>query len=392
MGRHYDDAIELLNRRRASAQPSLSQMRGSDDMTKWLELLSYSQTDLGTLNMIHVAGTNGKGSTCAYISSILQSFGCKVGLYTSPHLLSIRERIRINGKPIEEDAFTKAFYEIWDVLPLEPTVDMDIPRYLQLLTLLSFHVFLKEGVDVAVYEPHMGGEYDATNVVASPVVTAVTRIAEDHVRFLGPTIEDIAWHKAGIFKPGCPAISSPQEQIVAEALMNRANEKKVTLSFVEPDPSLPVIKFQNENCSLATRVATEWISIMMPDSLTNLAGCIDRGIKAFEWPGRYQQIKEGRHSWFLDGAHNDSGLSTAVSWFAEMSKLQRIDIEHARVIIFSHFSDRCGDKLLHAIKECLDRESVEIGHLILTTYNERRNGLTRIGIYDQALTKPGMTG
>ncbi|GAB1208184.1 hypothetical protein APSETT445_006925 [Aspergillus pseudonomiae] len=252
-----------------------------------------------------------------------KSFGCKVGLYTSPHLLSIRERIRINGKPIEEDAFTRAFYEIWDVLPLEPTVDMDIPRYLQLLTLLSFHVFLKEGVDVAVYEPHMGGEYDATNVVASPVVTAVTRIAEDHVRFLGPTIEDIAWHKAGIFKPDCPAISSPQEQIVAEALMNRANEKKVTLSFVEPDPSLPVIKFQNENCSLATRVATEWISIMMPDSLTNLAGCIDRGIMAFEWPGRYQQIKEGRHSWFLDGAHNDSGLSTAVSWFAEMSKLQR---------------------------------------------------------------------
>lgn len=104
-------------------------MRGSDDMTKWLGLLGYSvrlgqiyhevqlltshqQTQLGTLNVIHVAGTDGKGSTCAYISSILQSSGCKVGLYTSPHLLSICERIRINGKPIEEDAFASAFFEI----------------------------------------------------------------------------------------------------------------------------------------------------------------------------------------------------------------------------------------------------------------------------------------
>lgn len=200
---------------------------------------------------------------------------------------------------------------------------MDIPRYLQLLTLLSFHVFLKEKVDVAVYEPHMGGEYDATNVILSPVVTAVTRIAKDHVKFLGPSIRDIAWHKAGIFKPGCPAISSPQERIIAKALEQRANEKNVTLSFVEPDLSLPVTAFQKENCSLAKAVAQKWISLRFPDRLTNLTECINCGIQRFDWPGRYQQIEEGNHRWFLDGAHNELGLATAVSWFAEMSKLQR---------------------------------------------------------------------
>lgn len=293
-------------------------------------LTPHQQTHLETLNVIHVAGTNGKGSTCAYISSILQSLGCKVGLYTSPHLLSIRERIRINGKPIEEDAFASAFFEIWDKLPREASADMDIPRYLQLLTLLSFHVFLKEKVHVAVYEPHMGGEFDATNVVSSPVVTAVTRIAKDHVRYLGPEIEDIAWHKAGIFKSRCPAISSPQEENVARSLRQRAIEKNVPLSFVEPDLSLSFVEpdsslseFQKENCSVAIAVAQEWTSHRMPEELTNLDRYIKDGIQKFDWPGRYQQIEEGNYRWLLDGAHNELGLSTAVSWLAKMSKEKR---------------------------------------------------------------------
>ncbi|KAJ5934305.1 folylpolyglutamate synthase [Penicillium verhagenii] len=374
----YKAAIELLNSRRASAQPTLEQMRGLDDMTKWLGLLGYSQAHLGTLNVIHIAGTSGKGSTCAYTSSILQSSGYKVGLYTSPHLLSIRERIRINGKPIEEEAFASAFSEIWDKLPHEASADIDIPRYLQLLTLLSFHVFLKEKVDIAVYETHMGGESDATNVVTSPVVTAVTRIAEDHVKFLGPTIENIARHKAGIFKPGCPAISSPQDVNVAKVLEQCANKKDVTLVFVEPDLSLQVTKYQKENCSLAKAVTQTWISLREPDRLTNLTKFIDLGIENFDWPGRYQQIEEGNLKWFLDGAHNKSTLPTAVSWFAEMSESQSFNIHPLRMIIFSHFSDRDGVELLHVIKESLDREGLEIEHMILTTYTERQDRQARI--------------
>ncbi|KAJ5471851.1 folylpolyglutamate synthase [Penicillium diatomitis] len=325
MARQYEDAIECLNSRRSVAQPDLNQMRGSDDMLKWLELLGYSQADLGRLNVIHVAGTNGKGSTCAYISSILQSCGCKVGLYTSPHLLTIRERIRINGRPIKEETFTTYLFEIWDKLPLQASANMDFPRYLQLLTLLSFHVFLQEGVDVAVYEPHMGGTYDATNVVRSPAVTAVTRIAKDHVRLLGPDLQDIARHKAGIFKSGCRAFSAPQEAEVTKALEQRARElENVTLSFVEPDSSLQVIRFQRENCSLAIEVAKEWISLRKPAKLFSFSEHINRGLRMFDWPGRYQQITEdGNHKWFLDGAHNESGLSTAVSWFAETSTSQR---------------------------------------------------------------------
>lgn len=114
----------------------------------------------------------------------------------------IRERIRINGELISEELFARRFFEVWDKLPGRATPLLDIPRYLQLLTLTSYHVFITENVDVAIYETHLGGEFDATNIVKSPTITAVTSIAMDHVKLLGPTIENVTWHKAGIFKAG----------------------------------------------------------------------------------------------------------------------------------------------------------------------------------------------
>ena len=105
---------------------------------------------------------------------------------------NIRERIRINGEAISEDLFTKRFFEVWERLPSRATMDLDIPRYLQLLALTSYHVFIEEKVDVAIYEAHLGGEFDATNIVERPVVAVVTPIAMDHVRLLGPDIEKIA--------------------------------------------------------------------------------------------------------------------------------------------------------------------------------------------------------
>lgn len=118
---------------------------------------------------------------------------------------SIRERICINGEPISEELFTRSSFEVWDKLPNRATPLLDIPRYLRLLTLTSYHVFIMENVDVAIYETHLGGEFNATNVVRNPTITVVTSIAMDHVKLLGPTLEKIAWHNAGIFKPGSMA-------------------------------------------------------------------------------------------------------------------------------------------------------------------------------------------
>ncbi|KAF3483697.1 folylpolyglutamate synthase [Arthroderma uncinatum] len=307
-------------------------MRGSDDMAKWLQLLGHSVEDLNRLNIIHVAGTKGKGSTCAFVASFLKAhrnntgYPRKVGLYTSPHIYNIRERVCINGEPISRNLFAVRFFEIWDKLPGEATDTLDIPRYLQLLALLSFHVFIQEKVDVAVYETHLGGEFDATNVISAPIVTALTSISMDHVNLLGPTIENIAWHKAGIFKSGCPAFSTLQEPMVATVLQQRAAEQKVSLKFIGLDSGLPTSavalkpKIQKLNCSLALAVFRAWLSAKIPTERSNIDNDIIRGIEEFSWPGRYQQINDQNYQWFLDEAHTELSLYYAVEWFAERAR------------------------------------------------------------------------
>lgn len=236
---------------------------------------------------------------------------------------NIRERIRIDGEPISRELFTSRFFEIWDKLPDHATPDLDIPRYLQLLTLLSFHVFIEDKVDVAIYETHFGGEFDATNVISTPIVTAVTSIAMDHVRLLGPTIERIAWHKAGIFKSGSHAFSTLQERAVTTVLQQRAAERGVMLEFVGVDSALPTSatalkpKVQRTNCSLALAVVRAWLSMKAPEAQSHMEDVPTRGIEQFSWPGRYQQINDRNCQWFLDGAHNELSLQLAVQWFAE---------------------------------------------------------------------------
>jgi folylpolyglutamate synthase len=153
-------------------------------------------------------------------------------------LIETNERIRINFNPLPRDVFAQNVFEVRDGLSLQQP-DGPGPRYLQLLALISYHTFLKEQVDVAIYETHHGGQYDATNVVQHPIVTAVTSIGMDHIRELGPSIENIAWHKAGIFKAGTPGFSLPQKPEVAQVLKDRAAEKDVELTFVGVDRNLP---------------------------------------------------------------------------------------------------------------------------------------------------------
>lgn len=238
---------------------------------------------------------------------------------------NICERIRINGKPISKNVFTSYFFEIWDKLPDRATCSLDIPRYLQLLALLSFHVFIREGVDVAIFETHLGGEFDATNIISIPIVTAVTSIAMDHVRLLGPSIENIAWHKGGIFKSGSLAFSTFQEDAVVSVLQQRANEKGVELKFVGIDSTILdaavslMPKMQRVNCSLALAVVRAWLSVMAPKRQGGIEDSILHGIERFFWPGRYQQINDPNCQWFLDGAHNESSLRYTAEWFAVAS-------------------------------------------------------------------------
>lgn len=228
----------------------------------------FSQVaDLNRLNIIHVAGTKGKGSTCAFANSILtsirSSYGLlnKIGLYTSPHLLHVRERIMINSEPISEEAFAKYFFEAWDALETSAKREGRDPRhkpvYFRFLTLMSFHVFIREEVDTAIFEVGIGGAWDSTNVIEVPAVTGITTLGIDHVAILGDTIDKIAWHKGGIFKKNCPAFTVEQVPLASAVLQQRAADLEIPLKTVEIHPALfdvkilPDADYQRQNASLA---------------------------------------------------------------------------------------------------------------------------------------------
>ncbi|KAL2017461.1 hypothetical protein VTK56DRAFT_2057 [Thermocarpiscus australiensis] len=343
--RTYNDAIDALNslqtpyavieaRRKAGIRPDAASVR---EMRGYLARIGYSPRDLDRLNIVHVAGTKGKGSTCAFVDSILSRYQRrggpprKVGLFTSPHLIAVRERIRINSAPVSEDLFAKYFFQVWDRLEANPTVAADAappgtkPIYARYLTLLSYHVFLSEGVDAAVYETGIGGEYDATNVVERPLASGISTLGIDHVFVLGDTVDKIAWHKAGIMKPGSPAFTIEQVAPAAQVLRARAAEKGVDLKVLNIDPRLagvrirPDAAFQKKNATLAVALAETALKKLDP-SFSVDAQALPRefvdGLEQVVWRGRCEVKEEDGVIWHVDGAHTVDSLKMAARWFA----------------------------------------------------------------------------
>ncbi|KAL8670690.1 MAG: hypothetical protein Q9224_007657, partial [Gallowayella concinna] len=253
-------------------------------MVEWCHRSGIQPADLDRLRPIHVAGTKGKGSTSAFVSSILTQYlpspsqpnplFNKIGLYTSPHLRFVRERIRINNEPISEELFAKYFFETWDQLDAsaralgEPTGKTAKPSYFSFLTLMAFHTYMREEVDTAIIECGIGGEYDSTNIIVNPSATGITSLGIDHVQLLGRTIEEIAWHKAGIMKPSVPAYTVPQLPAAHAVLKARAEEKQSQISVIHKNPLLDDIKlglsapFQYTNASLAIMLASAYLQTL----------------------------------------------------------------------------------------------------------------------------------
>lgn len=350
----------------------------------------HQTADIDKLNVVHVAGTKGKGSTCAFTESFLRAFGQrtgfprKTGLYTSPHLIYPEERIRINSKPIARDLFAKYFFQVWDALTTKAAADGErgLPRYLQLCLLVSFHAFIQEGVEAAIVETHHGGEYDATNVIENPVVTVVTPLGMDHVQQLGPTLENIAWHKSGIFKGGSQALSATQDETsTADILRSRSAEKGVaSLEFASGnDPLLPAKAIQLEpavqraNAALALAAARRLVDLRAPGTAKALSEeDVKRGVEQFAWPGRFQRVTEGLFDWFLDSAHNEMSVVKAAEWFTENSRHQGQGAVTPRVLIFSQISEhRDGTLVLERLASTL--RSIDIHHVIFTQYSPQQD-------------------
>lgn len=260
------------------------------------------------------------------------------GTYTGPHLIEHNERIRINSKPLAKRLFAKYFFEVYDMLGLANMDESRPPRYLQLLCLTSFHAFASEGVNFAIYEAHRGGEYDATNIIRRPCVTGITSIGMDHILQLGPTLDNIAWHKGGIFKYGARAFSAPQTHVVTKVLEDRAASKGVTLEFVTANSGLTITAHppvQHLNCSLAVRICNEALATRQLGPLSD--NDIVEAVQNFEWPGRFQVIETTICKWFLDGAHNDLSIGCAAEWFTSASMLDRYVFAHQAPYLLKFF-------------------------------------------------------
>ena len=302
---------------------------------------------------LHVAGTKGKGSTCAFAAAMLDAAGYKIGLYVSPHLQDVRERISIGGRRIAPEDFARLLLaarpglEAMRGLP----VGERRPTYFEVLTHLAFAWFAEEGIDAAVVEVGLGGRLDATNIVR-PAACAITNISFDHMAILGNTLPQIAAEKAGIFKPGVPVVAAPQTPEVLATLEERARQAGARLEMAGRDYTVETLApaaddaaawpraavtlkdgtryeatlglrgaFQVENWAVAVRLADHFALAKTGAHIP--AAAVARGARAIQWPGRMEEVEADVVARFsgqapaprliLDGAHNDHSLRTILS-------------------------------------------------------------------------------
>ncbi|KAI5123423.1 hypothetical protein M0805_006128 [Coniferiporia weirii] len=373
--RSYKDAIDGLNSLQSN-QATIEASRASGgrlvqfamyETEEYLGRIGYSPHNLNKLNVLHVTGTKGKGSTCAFVDSLLRHSMPQwtVGLYTSPHLVAVRERIRINGKPISEEDFAKYFFEVWDRLENNDTRKYEStnskPMYFRMVTLVAFHAFMELKVDATILEVGVGGMYDCTNIVPKPVVTGISALGIDHVTVLGKTLKEIAWQKGGIYKEGVPAFTVNQPEEGLEVLERQARERKASTFTVCPevaglsDLKLGLSGFhQYQNANLAIHLTHAFLQAKTPSEVPTLqSATFAKGLENARWPGRCQTVPDPSHdgiTWFLDGAHTVDSLECCVQWFLSPGVGLREDLRStSRVLVFNCTHGRSGPSFLSTV-------------------------------------------
>lgn len=268
-------------------------------------LLDAAGCPEASLRIFHVAGTNGKGSVCAMLDSILRAAGLRTGLYTSPHLTDFRERIRVDGAMIPSAALA----DILTRIRRDAEGWSHSPTFFEIATVLALVHFAREKCEAVVLETGMGGRLDATNAV-TPVVSVITPIAIDHAQWLGNSIAEIAAEKAGIIKPGIPVVSAPQLPEARRVIKARAHACGSPLTFVgSPCPRQLGLRGEHQQWNAALAVAALDAASLEPGE-----EAVARGLREVSWPARFHQIG-GR--FIVDGAHNPHAAHALVeTWKA----------------------------------------------------------------------------
>lgn len=308
-------------------------------------------------NFVHVAGTNGKGSTCAMIASVYQTSGYKTGLYTSPHVEHWRERIKINGEPIPEHDALHIFQRIGEV------PGFDSLTYFELGTVAAFVYFQDQKVDLAVIETGMGGRLDATNILI-PLVSVITSIGLDHTDYLGSTIGAIAYEKSGIIKPGVPVVigdlPSEAHEVIrgnAELLRSRVILASDLAPRFEPSTGVAVLQYGSESLrfspdlpsitsSINAAMTVSVVEILQKQfvvNASNLLSGLEHAARNTGLRGRMEKLLPDRH-WYYDGAHNQEALQIL------LLNVAKITPSSQWTVVFTMMSDKVRPQGLEPFK------------------------------------------
>lgn len=343
------------------------------------ELLSRLGNPQEGIKIIHVAGTNGKGSVCAYLNAMLLAGGKKTGLFTSPHLVRINERFQINGEDVSDEQFLDAFLKVEKAAKEYEAEGEGHPSYFETLFLMGMLIFKEAGVEYLVMETGLGGRLDATNVVEKPLACIITSISRDHTEYLGDTLEAIVGEKAGIIKAGVPVIydasqPGPASVIAAKAKemgspawpmepsfyeMKTQSREGITFTFAYPggekaELAIPyVAKYQMMNASLA--FYTMHILQDVHDIPKNV---LAEGLSKIKWPCRMEMAAPGV---IIDGAHNEDGIAQFVSTAGYFAK------ENEITILFTAVADKHYHEMIGEI--C---EGIHPSHVVATQIDGSR--------------------
>jgi dihydrofolate synthase / folylpolyglutamate synthase len=353
-------ALMALGRELAAPQQAHVQKFGLENITTLAEALGNPHR---AMPCVHIAGTNGKGSTAAMLDGILHAAGLRTGLYTSPHLERINERIRMDGEDISDEAFAAAWTRVQGAIEslLAKGKLAAHPTYFECITAMAFVAFAEGSVDFAIYEVGLGGRLDATNIVA-PEVAVITSIDFDHEDFLGHSIEEIASEKAGIIKPAAWVVSSAERPEARAVIARRCKERDARLVEIDTawrveethtsggcyravaapldsrktlaiEPPLPG-RFQIRNALAAATAA----HLLGERGFPIDDAAVAAGIRAARWPGRLERLSD-RPAVYLDGTHNPAGARELLRFWQENFKGRRI------LLVYGAMRDKAVDEI-----------------------------------------------
>ncbi|MBS6397804.1 MAG: bifunctional folylpolyglutamate synthase/dihydrofolate synthase [Clostridiales bacterium] len=363
-----------MNYREAEAYindtPRFTTKNTLDNTRAVLEYLGHPER---RMKIIHVAGSNGKGSVCAYLSSILTNAGKQVGLFTSPHLVDINERFQLNQQVISNEVFLDGFHAVMDAvhaLLKERPDTFAHPTFFELLFLMGMYIFEKNHMEYVVLETGLGGRFDATNVVEKPLVSVITSISLEHTEYLGDTYALIAGEKAGIIKEGCPVVYDGTRKDVEEVILAKAGEMHAKAWAVRPDMykilmntqktidfSMETGYYEPMNVSISSVAEYQIMNAMEAVVAAHVLDIglteadIHKGMEQMRWQGRMETVLPGV---ILDGAHNDSGVEEFVKTARKFEKDTKV------TMLFSCVKEKDYEGMIRTICENISFESAVI--------------------------------